>query len=348
MEMVAHLHDGLPRQQHPLDRAVTPLLSIRDLHVGFARGARPPQAVLRGVSLQLDRGQALGIVGESGCGKSVTWLASLGLLGPHAQVSGQVLLDGQDIVGWTGRQLAAVRGRRIAMIFQDPASSLNPVHRIGTQLMESLALHRGLRGAAGRAEALRLLDRVRLPAAVQRLGAYPHELSGGMNQRVMIAMALAGEPDVLVADEPTTSLDVTIQAQILALLDELRRDSGLALALISHDLGVIAEVCDRVLVMYAGRVVEQADTAALFASPGHPYTQGLLAALPDVTGPRRPLQAIPGQVPEAGQAGTGCAFHPRCAHAVPTCRAHDPAWHEPVPGHHVACVQVQPRWREAA
>ena len=324
-----------------------PVLAIRQLRVAFDDGHQC-HPVLHGLDLDLHRGEALGIVGESGCGKSVTWLAVLGLLGPRARISGQVLLHGQPISGLRGDQLAPVRGGRIAMIFQDPASSLNPVHRIGTQLNEALALHRGLRGAAARAEALRLLDRVRLPAASERLAAYPHELSGGMNQRVMIAMALAGEPDVLVADEPTTALDVTIQAQILSLLDELRRDSALALALISHDLGVIAEVCDRVVVMYAGRAVEQAAAEPLFQAPRHPYTQGLLAALPDLTGPRQRLAAIGGSVPEVGRLPAGCSFHPRCTHADADCRRQLPPWTDVAAGHQVACLRAQAVLRQAA
>ncbi len=314
------------------------LLKVRGLRVAFDDGQRAVP-VLHGLDLDVDRGEALGIVGESGCGKSVTWLAVLGLLGPRARVSGSIELDGTRVDGLAGDALAPIRGRRIAMIFQDPASSLNPVHRIGRQLAEAVSLHRGLTGTAARAEATRLLQRVRMPDAARRLDAYPHELSGGMNQRVMIAMALAGEPDLLVADEPTTALDATIQAQILGLLGELRRESGMALALISHDLGVIAEVCDRVAVMYAGRAVEQASTRSLFEQPGHPYTRGLLAALPDLHGPRRRLEAIGGNVPEPGRLPTGCAFRPRCDHATADCATEVPALRADAPGHAVACVR---------
>src|SRR5690606_22175840 len=210
--------------------------------------------VLHGVDLKVHGGETLGIVGETGCGKSVTWMAALGLLGKRARTSGEVLLQRENIVAYSEREMTRVRGKRIAMIFQDPSSSLNPVQTLGRQLTEVLRLHRGLRGAAAKAEAVRLLDRVHIPSAAQRLRAWPHELSGGMNQRVMIAMALAGEPELLVADEPTTALDVTIQAQILDLLQSLQRESGMGLVLISHDLGVISQVCDRVMVMYAGRV----------------------------------------------------------------------------------------------
>jgi peptide/nickel transport system ATP-binding protein len=318
--------------------AAPPLVRVRDLRVGFDDGVRV-MPVLHGIDLEVDRGEALGIVGESGCGKSVTWLAVLGLLGPRARVSGSVELDGRRLDTLAGDALAPIRGRRIAMIFQDPASSLNPVHRIGRQLVEAIALHRGLTGAAARAEAVRLLERVRIPGAARRLDAYPHELSGGMNQRVMIAMALAGEPDLLVADEPTTALDATIQAQILELLRDIRRESGMALALISHDLGVIAEVCDRVAVMYAGRIIERAPARRLFELPRHPYTRGLLAALPDLHGPRRRLEAIGGTVPEPGRLPEGCAFRPRCDHALVMCSAGVPALREIDPAHRVACVR---------
>ncbi|MBN9427781.1 MAG: ABC transporter ATP-binding protein [Burkholderiales bacterium] len=316
-----------------------PLVAIHGLQVAFDDGVtRLP--VLHGIDLDVRHGEALGIVGESGCGKSVTWLAVLGLLGARARVSGEVRLDGDAIDSLRGDALARIRGKRIAMIFQDPASALNPVHRIGKQLCEALALHRGLRGEAARAQALRLLDRVKIPSARQRLDAYPHQLSGGMNQRVMIAMALAGEPDLLVADEPTTALDATIQAQILALLDEIRRDSGMALALISHDLGVIAEVCDRVMVMYAGRIVESAQCRALFDRPAHPYTRGLLAALPDLTRPRARLEAIAGGVPAPGSVLAGCSFRERCTFAVDACHHVVPVQTMVAPGHCAACVRA--------
>jgi peptide/nickel transport system ATP-binding protein len=315
------------------------LVSVRNLRVAFDIGhSRVP--VLHGIDLDLFRGESLGIVGESGCGKSVTWLAALGLLGKRAQVTGSVHLDGQPIHNLAGDQLAAIRGKRIAMIFQDPISSLNPVHRVGTQIVEALQMHRGLRGDSARKEAIRLLDRVHIATPAQRLNCYPHELSGGMSQRVMIAMALAGEPDLLVADEPTTALDVTIQAQILDLLREIRRDSGMALALISHDLGVVSEVCDRVAVMYAGRVIEQANAAALFDHPQHPYTRGLLAALPDLEAPISRLQAIAGTVPEPGRLPAGCSFRPRCAQSNGACASSVPSLLYAEPMHQVACLQA--------
>jgi peptide/nickel transport system ATP-binding protein len=314
------------------------LISLAGLTVDFEAGRRMVRA-LHGVDLAVARGEAVGLVGESGSGKSVTWLAALGLLGGRARIGGSVRLDGTELVGAKVGTLEAVRGRRIAMIFQDPASSLNPVHRIGRQVGEALALHRGLTGAAGRAEALRLLDRVGIAAASRRLDDYPHQLSGGQNQRVMIAMALAGEPDLLIADEPTTALDATIQAQILSLLGALRRDGDMAMVLISHDLGVVAENCDRVAVMYAGRIVEEAAAARLFAAPQHPYTQGLLEALPDLDGPRRRLAAIPGTVPEPARLPPGCAFAPRCPRAEAACASAVPAFLGIAPGHRAACLR---------
>lgn len=319
--------------------AQAPLLSIRNLCVAFDDGIRHVP-VLHGIDLDIGRGEAVGMVGESGCGKSVTWLAVLGLLGPRARTSGLIHLDREPIHDLAHDDLAPVRGKRIAMIFQDPASSLNPIHCIGQQISEALRIHRGLRGNAAGAEALRLLDQVHIPSAKQRLNAYPHELSGGMSQRVMIAMALAGEPDMLVADEPTTALDVTIQAQILDLLGEIRSNTGMAMALISHDLGVIAEVCDRVMVMYAGRMVEQASARALFDQPGHPYSRGLLAALPDLAAAPRRLVAIAGSVPEAGRLPRGCSFGPRCPQAEASCHDALPQLREVRPAHHVACLHT--------
>jgi peptide/nickel transport system ATP-binding protein len=312
-----------------------PLVELRGLTVSF-----DGQAALRGIDLSIAKGDAVGLVGESGCGKSVTWLAALGLLPGKARVSGSVRLGGQEILGAPPALLDRVRGGRIAMIFQDPASSLNPVHRIGRQVAEALALHRGITGAAARAEAKRLFDQVGIPDAARRLDAYPHELSGGQNQRVMIAIALAGRPELLVADEPTTALDVTIQAQILELLLSLRRDTGMALVLISHDLGVVAEACERVAVMYAGRIVEQAPIERLFAHPAHPYTRGLLGALPPIDGPRRRLSAIPGGVPEPWAMPPGCPFAPRCGFHIPACDAAVPPLLAIERDHGAACIRA--------
>jgi peptide/nickel transport system ATP-binding protein len=313
-----------------------PLVAIRGLTVAF-----DGQPALRGIDLTIGPGESLGLVGESGCGKSVTWLAALGLLPGKARVQGSVRLHGKlELLGAPAATLDRIRGGRVAMIFQDPASSLNPVHRIGRQITEALAMHRGLGGAAAQAEAKRLLDQVGMPDAARRLDAYPHELSGGQNQRVMIAMALAGQPELLIADEPTTALDVTIQAQILELLTQIRRETGMALVLISHDLGVVSETCERVAVMYAGRIVEEAPVERLFAAPTHPYTQGLLGALPPLEGPRRPLAAIPGGVPEPWAMPPGCAFAPRCPHRAAACEAGLPAAVTLAPRHTAACLRA--------
>jgi peptide/nickel transport system ATP-binding protein len=316
---------------------VPPLVSIRDLRVAF-HGL----PALRGIDLDVGPGEAVGLVGESGCGKSVTWLAALGLLPRTATVTGSVTLEGREMLGAAPSVLDDVRGGRIAMIFQDPASALNPVKRVGVQVAEALRLHRGMVGGAAEAEVLRLFDQVGIPDAKRRIHIYPHEMSGGQNQRVMIAMALAGQPELLVADEPTTALDATIQAQILDLLRRLQQETGMALVLISHDLGVVAEMCRRVCVMYAGRIVEQAPGDELFANPRHPYTRGLLAALPDMVGPRRRLEAIPGGVPEPWNMPPGCAFAPRCGRATAACDTGMPGFVTVGPGHEAACIHVAP------
>lgn len=315
------------------------LLRIRDLKVSFDTGTHLVP-VLHGVDMDLRRGQTLGVVGESGCGKSVTWMAVMQLLDSRARIEGSVMLDGQDISTLSPQAMTRIRGRRIAMIFQDPSSSLNPVKTVGKQLMEAVSLHRGLKGSAARAAAIQLLERVQLPSARQRMRAWPHELSGGMNQRVMIAMALAGQPELLVADEPTTALDVTIQAQILDLLQELQRDMGMGLVLISHDLGVIAQVCDEVTVMYAGRVVEKAPSESLFGHARHPYTQGLINALPDLEGPIRRLEAIPGSVPAPTSMPAGCSFAPRCRYRTTRCDHERPSLAPSRGNHFSAC------WKE--
>ena len=313
---------------------MTPLVSIQGLSVAF--GGVP---VLRGVDLALAKGEALGLVGESG--KSVTWLAALGLLPRHAKISGSVRLDGRELLEMPASELDQVRGGRIAMIFQDPASALNPVLTIRKQLCEALALHRHLSGEAVKVEALRLLNLVGIPDAGRRLAAYPHEFSGGQVQRIMIAMALAGNPDLLIADEPTTALDATIQAQILELLATIRREMGMAMVLISHDLGVVAENCDRVAVMYAGRIVEQAPANQLFADPVHPYAQGLIGALPPLDGPRRRLTAIPGTVPDPAHMPGGCAFAPRCALAAEPCGLAAPTLAPIADDRTVACIRAE-------
>lgn len=317
------------------------LLEIRGLTIDFETRAFDYRA-LDAVNLAIHAGESVGLVGESGSGKSITWLAVLRLLGKRARIGGDVLLDGRSIMSSTDADMSRIRGRRIAMIFQDASSALNPVHRIGYQIEEGLKLHWGMSSNAAHAEARRLLDRVHIANAAQRLSEYPHQLSGGMNQRVMIAVALSGRPELLVADEPTTALDTTVQAQVLALLAEIRRDTNMAMVLISHDLGVVAEQCERIAVMYAGRVVEQAATADIFDRPSHPYTAGLLAAIPEVTGPRRRLVSIPGTVPEPWNPPPGCRFEPRCAMALPACREGQPSLDIVAVGqfdHRAACIR---------
>jgi peptide/nickel transport system ATP-binding protein len=317
--------------EHPVQQIIAfdekkhiePLLRIRDLKVSFDNGTHLIP-VLHGVDLELNRGETLGVVGESGCGKSVTWMAVMQLLGKRARIEGEILLAGENITHLSDKAMTGIRGNRIAMIFQDPSSSLNPVKTIGKQLIEAVTLHQGLKGQAARAEAIRLLERVRIPSAEQRMQSWPHELSGGMNQRVMIAMALAGKPELLIADEPTTALDVTIQAQILDLLQELQQETGMGLVVISHDLGVIAQVCDRVMVMYAGRAVEKAPSDTLFDQAMHPYTQGLMGALPDLEGPIKRLVAIPGTVPSPLAMPAGCSFAPRCTRRLARCEHEQP------------------------
>ena len=312
------------------------LLRLHDFTVSLPGAVQ----IVRGLDLSIARGEALGIVGESGCGKSVTWLAALRLLGRNVTTGGEVLLEGRDIGQLSERELARVRGGRIALIFQDPSSALDPVQSIGTQLTDVLRRHRGLSGEAARREALRLLDRVGIADGARRLKQYPHEFSGGMNQRVMIALALGGEPDVLVADEPTTALDATIQAQVLDLIRDIRRETGMALILISHDLGVVGDLCDRIAVMYAGRIVETAATRDLLTRPRHPYTQGLLAALPTLDGPRRRLTPIPGTVPAPADIPPGCAFAPRCPIAIERCERELPELTFAAQDQRAACLRL--------
>jgi len=323
--------------------ATRPLLDIQDLVTAFHTPAGRVPAV-DGISLSLDRGKALGLVGESGCGKSVTAMSVLGLVASPGKIeTGRILLevDGKpvDLVGLGDRKLRQIRGARVGMIFQEPMTSLNPVFTIGSQVAEAVRLHRKASRTEARARALELLNLVRIADPERRIDEYPHQLSGGMRQRVMIAMALACEPDLLIADEPTTALDVTIQAQILELLADLRSRLGMAILLITHDLGVVAETCDEVAVMYAGKIVERAPAPKLFAKPLHPYTIGLLAARPEnATGSRRALAAIPGMVPAPADYPAGCRFHPRCAFARATnCVAEMPLLREHGPDHLVRC-----------
>ena len=322
----------------PTEVDSSPLLNISDLRITFDQRGLTSE-VLHGVDLDIVRGESIGLVGESGCGKSVTWLGVLGLLGKHTRVTGSAKFQGRELLGLSDTELSQIRGRKIAMIFQDPSSSLNPAQRVGAQIAESLALHRDLRGAQATAEVLALLEHVEIPDAKRRMNAYPHELSGGMNQRVMIAMALAGQPDLLIADEPTTALDATVQAQILLLLDTVRRDTGMALVTISHDLGVISEICDRVLVMYAGAIVESAPSQTLFTDAQHPYSLGLLAAMPELNAEVHRLTTIRGSIPQAGQLIQGCRFEARCDFAQDNCRLSSPTLKTIAVGHSLACTR---------
>jgi peptide/nickel transport system ATP-binding protein len=320
------------------------LLEVRDLSVTLPT-AQGRFAALREIGFALDRGGTLGLVGESGCGKSMTALALMGLLPEGAQLSGSIRFDGRELASLDDRSYSALRGDRIGMVFQEPMSALNPVHRIGDQIAESLRLHRSLAAAPARAEALRLLERVHLPRARERLGAWPHELSGGQRQRVVIAIALACGPDLLIADEPTTALDATIQREVLDLLDELRRDAGMALLLISHNLDVMAARVERLAVMYGGRIVEEGPTEAVFAAPAHPYTRGLFGARPLLGHTRRArLTTIAGRVPALHEMPAGCPFADRCAYAIDGCRAAPPPALRCGDGHAVRCI----RWQEIA
>ena len=296
-----------------------PILQVDNLCTSFHTRDGVGRAV-DGVSFSLHRGETLGLVGESGCGKSVTALSILRLVAPPGRIgSGQILLSGRDLLSLSEKEMRSVRGDEVAMVFQEPMSSLNPVLTCGRQIEEAVCLHQGLSRKEARARAIEMMRLVGIPAPEQRVDEFPHQLSGGMRQRVMIAIALSCNPDVLIADEPTTALDVTIQAQILDLLARLQEEYHMAILLITHDLGVVAEVADRVAVMYAGQIVETATTEVLFASPQHPYTRGLLRAIPHLDGDQERLQVIPGRVPEATSFPRGCRFHPRCTLAEAAC-----------------------------
>jgi peptide/nickel transport system ATP-binding protein len=316
-----------------------PLLEVQDLSVRFDTDDGQVHAVDR-LSFSLDQGEVLGIVGESGCGKSVTCMSLVRLLPETAHVSGSVRFEGTDLLTLPMRRLRRVRGRQISYVFQEPMTSLNPVFTVGHQIEEALRRHLDLSRGDARARAVELLQLVRIPAAARRLGEYPHQLSGGMRQRVMIAMALACDPKLLVADEPTTALDVTIQAGILDLMRDIRERLGTAIILITHNLGVVADIADRVVVMYAGRKAEEASVDELFAHPQHPYTIGLLGAVPrpyEGEGTRERLQEIPGRVPSLRELPTACAFADRCPRADELSRSEVPAVREIRPRHLVAC-----------
>lgn len=319
------------------------LLQVSGLTVVFHTDQGTAQAV-DGVSFYLHKGETLALVGESGCGKSVSAMALLQLIpSPPGEIAaGSVIFDGQDLLRLPEKQLRALRGNDISMVFQEPMSSLNPVFRIGDQLISVLRLHRRLSKTEAREASIALLQQVGIPEAEKRLDDYPHQLSGGMLQRVIIAMALACTPKLLIADEPTTALDVTIQAQILQLLRELQEKSQLALLLITHDLAVVAETADRVAVMYAGRIVEKASVETLFEEPRHPYTLGLFASLPGSEKKGKRLTAIPGTVPPATHFPPGCRFHPRCDRVMPICRVLVPDLYPPQEAHQTACWLYQP------
>jgi len=314
-----------------------PILDIRNLEVDFRSDDGWIHAV-DGVSFSLARNEALGIVGESGSGKSVTALSVLRL---HARrntrLKGQILFEGRDLLSLPENDLRRVRGKDVAMIFQDPIHSLNPVLTIADQIGETLRIHQGLDRAAARKRAIDLLDLVRMPDAARRVDEYPHRLSGGQRQRVMIAIAIACRPRLLIADEPTTALDVTIQAQIIDLLRDLRSEFGMSVILISHDLGLVAEFADRVIVMYAGQVVENAPAETLFRGPVHPYTEGLLSAIPDVDADHHRLATIPGTIPEPGRRPTACRFAPRCGYAEASCISTAPEISTIAPDHEARC-----------
>jgi peptide/nickel transport system ATP-binding protein len=318
-----------------------PLLAVEDLRVAFDTEDGIVRAV-DGVSFSVEAGRTLGIVGESGSGKSVTALSIMGLTrGRSTTISGAARLEGRDLIAATDSELRHVRGNDVAMIFQDPLSSLHPFYRVGTQLVEAIQTHQSVPRAAAFARAGELLDLVGIPEPGTRIHAYPYELSGGMRQRVMIAMALANDPKLLIADEPTTALDVTVQAQILALIDRLQAELGMGVILITHDLGVVAETANDIAVMYAGQIVEQAPAETLFDAPEHPYTWGLLESIPKLTGPREEaLVPIPGRPPSLIDPPSGCRFHPRCPYVRERHKRIDPPL-EPVPGdprHRVACL----------
>jgi peptide/nickel transport system ATP-binding protein len=324
-----------------------PLLRVEELHVEFHSEDGVVHAV-DGITYQVFAGRTLGIVGESGSGKTVSSLTTLGLTrNQGAHISGRILFEGRDLVQLPEEELRRIRGDDIAMIFQDPLSSLHPLYRVGKQLTEAVRTHRDVSKQKARERAIELLGLVGIPDPVRRIDEYPHEFSGGMRQRVMIAMALANEPKLLIADEPTTALDVTVQAQILALMERLQRELGMAIVIITHDLGVVAEMADDIAVMYAGRIVETAPTAELFASPEHPYTWGLLKSIPRLEASRdEQLVPIPGTPPSLIRPPSGCHFHPRCRYAQPAHARIDPGL-EPLPNepeHFAACL-LEPEMR---
>ena len=319
-----------------------PLLQVKNLGIRFSsrEGATP---AVRGLSYQLGHGRTLGVVGESGCGKTVSALAILGLIDPPGEIyTGEIWFEGRDLCSLTQGELAELRGARIAMVFQEPMTALNPVYTIGDQISEVTMVHQNLSRTAAKARAIELLDLVRFPSPNKRSNAYPHQLSGGLRQRAMIAMALAGEPALLIADEPTTALDVTLQSQIVELFLELQSQLKMAIQFISHDFAVISEIADEGMVLYAGRPVEHASASVLFQNPRHPYTQGLLATVPRLGTYQRRLPTIRGQIPDLDNLPRGCPFHDRCSMAEPECIENEPTFEEVEADHWVACLKVKP------
>ena len=316
------------------------LLDVHNLSVQLQTQRGPAKAV-RELSFSLEKGQTLGLIGESGCGKSITAMALMGLLPEQALTAGSIRFDGQDLIGLPDAAMRRLRGNRIGMIFQEPMTALNPVHTIGHQVAEPLMLHRGATARAARQQAIELLERVGITDAARRADAYPHQFSGGQRQRITIAMALACGPDLLIADEPTTALDVTIQGQILDLIADLVQERGMALLLISHDLGVIAENVAHMMVMYGGQVMESGPTATVFAGMRHPYTRGLFGARPQLGAPRGTrLNTIEGSVPELSDLAPGCPFAGRCPIAGPECAVTQPTAHTLAPGHVAHCLRL--------
>ncbi len=301
-----------------------PVLSVRNLQVEFAT-RRATLRAIDGASFDIARGEVLGVVGESGAGKSVTGLAVIGLIDPPGRISGgEIRLGGQRIDNLPPEQMRRIRGKRIGMIFQDPLTSLNPLYRVGDQIVETIRTHTSLSDQAARRRAIDLLAEVGIPAPEKRIDGYPHEFSGGMRQRVVIALAICAEPELIIADEPTTALDVSVQAQIIALIKRLGRDHGTAVMLVTHDMGVIAETCDRVAVMYSGRIAEIGPVQEVIRNPLHPYARGLMGAIPTLTGEAKRLVQIPGAMPRLSAIPPGCAFNPRCGHVFGRCRTERP------------------------
>jgi oligopeptide transport system ATP-binding protein len=330
------LIDDLPAGRPTRDSA--PLLDVEDLHVEFRTREGVAHAV-NGVTYALHEGETLAVLGESGSGKSVTAQAIMGILDtpPGYVTRGEVRFRGEDLLKMPEDKRRTVRGRKIAMIFQDALSSLNPVFSVGWQIAEMFRVHEGTSKKDGLAKAVELMERVRIPAAKERVGDYPHQFSGGMRQRIMIAMAIALDPDVLIADEPTTALDVTVQAQVMLLLKELQQESNMGLILITHDLGVVADVADTISVMYAGRIVERADVMSIYSNPAHPYTEGLIASIPRIDMKGQELYAIKGIPPNLMHIPAGCPFNPRCRYAQDICREEDPPLYDVERGHQSAC-----------